>query len=256
MVHVDFDSEIERLIGRLVPLQRFVHYFGAQFDQPHLFSSHRDERGYRFENPDYRHFCLLRSCRIVSALNASIELVRCGYVQEIGVLLRTVIEYSSQIEYILISRDEQGNLIGNAATFVASFFSDNRRTSQQTNPKHVKLRQKDVHDAIGANLDEFNSGLSSRKTSDLMSHVYLVFSNYVHGRYPEIMDLFGGRPGHFHLKGMRGTPKDAENIETLDTLITSASNCFIQIAQALRLRDVVNAERILIEWYREGVGGV
>jgi hypothetical protein len=55
---------------------------------------------------------------------------------------------------------------------------------------------------------------------------------------------------------MRGTPKDAENIETLDTLITSASNCFIQIAQALRLRDVVNADRILIEWYREGVGGV
>jgi hypothetical protein len=254
MINLDFDHEIDRLIARMAPLQRFVHYFGAQFDPPHLFGS-RDERGFRFDNPDYRHFCLLRSCRIVSALNASIDLARHGYVQEIGVLLRTVIEYSSQIEYILISRDEQGNVIGKAAAFVASFFADNRRTHQQTNPKRVKLQQKDVHDLIGANLDEFNSALGSRTASDLMSNVYLTFSNYVHGRYPETMDLFGGRPGRFHLKGMRATPKDAENIETLDTLITSASNCFIQIAQVLRLRAVVNADQILIEWYRDGVSG-
>jgi len=143
MRSLDFDHQIDRLIARLIPLQRFVHYFGAQFDPPHLFSA-RDERGFRFENPDYRHFCLLRACRIVSALNASIDLARCGYVQEIGVLLRTVIEYSSQIEFILISRDEQGNVVGKAAAFVASFFDDNRRTGQQENPKRVKLNQKDV----------------------------------------------------------------------------------------------------------------
>jgi hypothetical protein len=250
-----FDNELDRLITRLVPLQRFVHYFGAQFGPPNLFKS-QDERGFRFENPDYRHFCLLRSCRIVSALNASVELARCGYAQEIGVLLRTVIEYSRQIEYILIHRDDQGNLTGKASAFVTSFFADNRRGSQQENPKLVKLRQKDVHDAIGATLDEYSSALDGRPASDLMSHVYLVFSNYVHGRYPETMDLFGGRPGRFHLKGMRGTPKDAENIETLDTLITSASNCFIQIAQALRLREVINADQVMIEWYRDGVSGV
>jgi hypothetical protein len=255
MTNFDMDREIERLIGRLVPLQRFVHYFGTQFNPPDLFTS-EDERGFRFTNPDYRHFCLLRSCRVVSALNASIDLAQGGYVQEIGVLLRTVIEYSRQIEYILINRDDEGNLTGKAAAFVTSFFADNRRGSQQENPKVVKLRQKDVHDAIGATLDEFNSAPESRTTSDLMSNVYLVFSNYVHGRYPETMDLFGGRPGRFHLNGMRGTPKDAENVETLDTLITSASNCFIQVALALKLRSVVNADQVMIEWFREGVSGV
>jgi hypothetical protein len=29
------------------------------------------------------------------------------------------------------------------------------------------------------------------------------------------MDLYGGRPGQFHLHGMNGTPKEGENLEIL-----------------------------------------
>jgi hypothetical protein len=248
-----FDSEIERLRNRVEPLERFVHLFSAQFGLPHLFAS-VDERGFRFRNPDYRHFCLLRACRIVSALNASIELARSGHVQEIGVILRTVIEYSSQVEYVLINRNEQGEVTGKAAAFVASFFDDNRRTGQHVDRKRFKLNQKDVHDAIGANLDEFNSTARARTTSDLMSHMYIVFSNYVHGRYPETMDLYGGMPGRFHLNGMKNTPKDNENIEIIDTLITTASNCLIQIAQNLRLRSLLASDPLISTWYRDVVG--
>jgi hypothetical protein len=255
MADLIFDQEMDRLTRRVIPLERFVHQFGAQFEPPHLFKT-LDERGYRFHNPDYRHFCLLRSCRIVSALHASINLARCGHVQEIGVLLRTVIEYSSQVEYILLNRDEQGVVTGKAAAFVSSFFEDNRRTEQGTDRKLSKLNQKDVHDAIGANLDELNLMGRNRTASELMSHVYLVFSNYVHGRYPESMDLFGGRPGRFHLNGMRGTPKDLENIEIIDTLIKTASNCLVQIAQGLKLRSLIDSDKILADWYRDGVSGV
>ncbi len=31
-------------------------------------------------------------------------------------------------------------------------------------------------------------------------------SGFVHGAYPHIMELYGGKPPHFHLKGMLGTP--------------------------------------------------
>ena len=31
-------------------------------------------------------------------------------------------------------------------------------------------------------------------------------SGYVHGAYPHIMELYGGNPAHYHLKGMFGTP--------------------------------------------------
>jgi hypothetical protein len=42
-------------------------------------------------------------------------------VQEIGVLLRSVIEYNTQVEYILLSRDEKGNVIGKAAEFLSNY---------------------------------------------------------------------------------------------------------------------------------------
>jgi hypothetical protein len=255
MLSAIFDREIVRLADRMIPLERFVHGLCDQFEPPFLFRS-VDERGFRYESPDFRHFCLLRCCRIVSALNASIGLARLGYTQEIGVLLRTVLEYTSQVEYVLINRNADGDPTGKAALFVSSFFGDDRRTGPKKDGKRAKLRQEDVHDAIGANLDELNEAAGRRPASELMSHVYLVFSNYVYGRYPETMDLFGGTPGRFHLNGMRGTPKDEENIETLDTLITSASNCLLQVAQMLRLRSLVSSDKILADWYREGVGGV
>src|ERR1700756_1369845 len=46
------------------------------------------DRGYRFDEPTTHHFCLLKAVRVVSALNASIELARRGYTQEIAVLMR------------------------------------------------------------------------------------------------------------------------------------------------------------------------
>ena len=250
----NFELEIERLANRVIPLERFVHFLAARLERPYLFRG-SNERGFRYETPDYCHFCLLRSSRMVSALNASIGLAKDGYVQEIAVLLRTIIEYSSQVDYVLLHRANDGVPTGRAATFVSSFFEDSRRTGGEASKKRMKLNQKDVHDAVGKNLDEFNSEIAKgKKASELMSNVYIAFSNYVHGRYPETMDLYGGRPGRFHLRGMRGTPKDSENIETIDTFITTVSNSLIQVTQGLHLRDAVCADDVLADWYLQGVG--
>jgi hypothetical protein len=61
------------------------------------------------------------------------------------------------------------------------------------------------------------------------------------------------RRGRFHLDGTRNTPKDMENIEIIDTLITSASNCFIQMAQNLQLRTVLASDPTISAWYRQAL---
>lgn len=191
---------------------------------------------------------------MVSGLNAAISLARTGFSQEIGVVLRAVIEYYTQVEYVL-SHSDQGEPTGKAASFIQDFFADDRRTGPTAIGKRVKLNQKEVHDAVGKTLDEFSpKDAGQRNASQLMSHVYLVFSNYVHGRYPESMDLYGGRPGRFHLQGMRGTPKDSENLEIIDTLTTSVSNCLIQVVQGLGLREAIKSDDELGDWYERGVG--
>jgi hypothetical protein len=76
-------------------------------------------------------------------------------------------------------------------------------------------------------------------------------SNYVHAKYPEVMDLYGGRPGRFHLRGMGGTPKDSENLEIIQTFITTASNAFVIMIQSLKLHAIVEADPVLAKWYSE-----
>lgn len=246
-------QEIDDLKQKVHTLEKFVDLFAAQFEPPKFFRKEL-EQGFRFTSPNYQHFCLLRSCRIVSALNASIELARAGYPQEIGVLLRTMIEYCSQVDFILLNRDDQGNVVGKAKSFVESYFDDVDRASDAER-KRIKLNQQDVHKSIGSQLDYFNKKEpGARLAHQLLSRVYLIFSNYVHGRYPETMDLFGGRPGRFHLRGMSGTPKDAENIEILKTLTDTASNCFAGLVQGLKMQSLIEADWALNAWYSAVVG--
>ena len=61
-------------------------------------------------------------------------------------------------------------------------------------------------------------------TSTLLSNVYLTLSNYVHARYPEVMDMYGGDPKRFHVDGMLGTPKDIENLMVLECYIETVAN--------------------------------
>jgi hypothetical protein len=244
-----FDDEIERLRKRIAPLATFLHAIDRTLDKPTL-SGSPEHLGFRYKNPQLIHFCLLRGARIVSALNASIELARCGYSQEIGVILRTMIEYASQIDFLLASLDKEGKHSGKAARFLEDFFADHRRPAAG---KRFKLIQKDVHDIVGTRLDEAavaaGEDLKQRRTAtELLSSIYLVFSNYVHGRYPESMDLYGGRPGSFHVHGMSRTPKDTENLEILDTLITTASNSLKGIAIDLELTEIIKSDPILSAW--------
>jgi len=244
-----FDHEIIRLRERVFPLNRMMHELTLSLEAPDFFKS-RDERGFRFQKPDLMHFCLLRGVRIVSALNASIELARFGYSQEVAVLLRTVIEYSTQIDFMLASLDPNGKLSADASAFVSGYFADDRRSGDQSS-KGARLVQKQVHAIIGERLDNAAGSEGKKPANRMLSNVYRIFSNYVHGRYPESMDLYGGTPGRFHLLGMRGTPKDNENIKILDTMTTSASLCFMGLVQTLKLQDIVSADPMLVDWFSE-----
>jgi hypothetical protein len=195
----------------------------------------------------------------ISALNAAVELVRTGYTQEFYVLLLTIAEYRTHIEFILSARDEKGNPDADAEKHLQQYFSDFARNSV-ADYKRPRLKQGAVHEAVGAMLNngiELSNRAAEFKTAmpaKLMSNVYLNFSNYVHARYPEVMDLYGGTPLHFHLRGMSETPKDEENVEMLDSTITSVSLTFGLLVQKLNLGDLIKRDDGLVKWYRQALG--
>lgn len=112
-----------------------------------------------------------------------------------------------------------------------------------------------MHATLGRKLDEIAEELSETEgrtpAARLYSNSYRGFSNYVHAKYPECMDLYGGRPGQFHLHGMNGTPKEAENIEMLQTFEVTLINCFVRMIQGLNLRHFVEADPVIGTWYEK-----
>lgn len=242
--------------SRIVPLEKFIHAFSNSLPNPLYYDSGKQHFGFRYGKPDSRHFCLLKGIRAVSGLNAAIELVRAGYTQEFYVLLRTIDEYKTHIEFVLYARNDDGALTADAEKHVQEYFADYARNSAE-DFKRPRLRQDAINKSIGRTMASGVRKIDrSEKFKDvvpekLLSNIYLNFSNYVHARYPEVMDLFGGSPPRFHLKGMSETPKDIENLDMLDTYITSVSLALKLLVQKMNLNDVVGRDAVLVAWYRE-----
>jgi hypothetical protein len=249
-MRASFGQALEDLRARIYPLARFVHEFAGTLDHP---LKDQVEAGYRFANPGAGHFCLLRACRVVSALNAMVALAEGGFTQEIGILFRIVYEAYTQIEAVMAQIRKDGHVSGEVATFVADYFGDNKRRNTDQ-AKRSNLSQRTVNELIGAQLDPFSAIPGDdpewKSAAETLANLNRAFSNYVHGRYPETMDLYGGIPGRFHLTGMRGTPKDWENLETISTIVTSASHCFVGVVQTLDLLGMLKHDPMLTEWYR------
>ena len=181
----------------------------------------------------------------MSALNAALELARGGYTQEIGVLMRTVTEFTNHIKFVLTAKSPKYKAI--AEKYVEEYFADSARVLGTHN--RAQVRENIVHEALEEALGKFApAGISTAKLS---SNVYLGVCYYVHGRYPEIMDLYGGIPGRFHCRGMSGTPKDMENLATLETFIESATTAFVLMVQALNLKHLIEGDPILTKWYSD-----
>jgi hypothetical protein len=249
---VTTDSALNALQEELEPLERLVRLLAASLDPPKLIST---ERGpwFRYDAPDVRHFCLLKAARALSDFNASIELARKGYLQEICVLIRTLIECARHIEYVLEPYSSEEHREG-AQRYLKEFFADNER-SPTPDPRKFQVQQGKIHDALGKLLDQIAEQLREvdgrRPAAQLYKNTYRMMSNYIHARYPECMDLYGGRPGQFHVRGMSGTPKMGEALELLQSFRVALSNCFVMMVHGLNLRKIIDGDPVIASWYRD-----
>lgn len=242
---------------RVAILERIVEIFTGLLPAP-TFRVLATDRYFRYEDPDLRHFCLLKAVRVVSALNASFELAKKGYTQELAVLMRMLSECTRHIEYVLDPDDGEKHK-SNVTKYLQEFFDDNER-DPDSEIKGVLIREKIINEQLGKTLDKIaalHGAVENRVPAAKLFHrSSRAFSFYVHARYPESMDLFGGRPGRFYLRGMSGTPKDRENLETLDTFITTASTTFVIMVQGIpELRAAALKEPALHRWYAAAVNG-
>jgi hypothetical protein len=128
---------------------------------------------------------------------------------------------------------------------VRDYFADYAR-NRSGGLQAPQVRQGLVHKYLGEALDiiaEQNRVVEDRKPAETVySDIYLTYSNYVHAKYPEVMDFYGGGPGPFHLDGMQGAPKDDENFAIIETFINTAAIALKLIVSKLRLHHLLEAD--------------
>jgi hypothetical protein len=255
-IAINIEAGLNALQQEVEPLERIIRLLAARLDAP-ILQVTLAGKAFRYDSPDVRHFCLLKGARALSDFNACIELARRGYVQEICVLIRTMVECIRHLEYV-VEPYGSGEHKASAERYVQEFFADGRRGAA-ADPHKFQMQQGKVHDALGKVLDQISAELG--KDSDgrkpagaLYRDTYGVMSNYVHARYPECIDLYGGKPGEFHVRGMSGTPKDAESLEILQSFSTTLAQGFVMMIQGLKLKAIVDADPMIGRWYMSHVG--
>jgi hypothetical protein len=180
---------------------------------------------FRYLNKDIQTLCLIKSGRIISSLNAIIFLFEKGFVLEIGVLIRTIKECIADLSFLL------ENYPGKPFTksqkqYIDEFYKeefDDPSNPVETIRKHNRVNTNKIHSSYARNINELWKNIKDEKVKKKLkiitnpynhqkatTSILQVFSGYVHFSYTQSMEIIGGSPPDYHLKGFNNTPKIQE----------------------------------------------
>lgn len=176
---------------------------------PPDFVSRGSQKVFRYKNESIEAAIVQKCARMVSGLNASLVLLRTGYVQEIGALFRMLDEFSEDILF-LCQAVRTGEITELHKKYLKLFYQeefdnpDNAFLSTQNRPT---IQRKKIHAAISRIPEQELNQSDNKELHRTLSQAY---SGYVHAASTHVMEMYGGNPPGFHVSGMIGTPRLAE----------------------------------------------
>ena len=221
--------------------------FIGQHGRPEFVKEPGLER-FRFRQPSPRLFQVLKCVRVVSGFRACQCLLEKGYVQEIGVLLRTILEFLNDIDFIE-EGIRQGQLTSTQQEMLDLFFEHDLQNSDELMKDHSKrptIARKKVYPAIAKSLNPGNPDRMQRILKTLEDS----YSGYVHGSYPHIMELYEGGTWQFRTDGMIDTPLVLTFFGVIARCSHSALNLFSELAHSGNLNELaikLTNQRIKLE---------
>lgn len=186
--------------------------------------------------------------RTISALAASRVLLQSGFVQDQAALHRVMDELNEDILFLVaaVTNDKPTDLHKRyLEEFFAEEFHDPRDIVASARSRAMVPRKK-----IRAYLQRVLNAESADPSRELEvgKTISNVFSGYVHGASPQIMDMCWGNPPTFQLFGMRGTARWEEHRDDawnyyyrLLISLTAAAKAFGDVELVRRLYSYMEA---------------
>ena len=193
--------------------------------------AHRDSFVFRYANKGIHEALIQKLARNISGLNAVSVLLNSGYVQEAGVLFRTLDEIQEDI-FFLASAETNGARTDRHTQYLEAFYSDavfSREEDSLDIPKPNSVSRKKIR---AHTMNVLGQGINVSQALAAGESVGTAYSGYVHAASENIMDMYGGDPPHFHIQGMRGTPRMTESSRDAENYVYRGLMATIVVAKA------------------------
>jgi hypothetical protein len=189
-------------------MQSTVHALAARVPQPQMVPC-KTSFVFRYIEQLPEQAIVQKLARVVTTLRAATVLMRQGLVQEQGALQRVIQEIHEDIiflAYALIFND----LTPLHEKYLDAFYEEEFDATDpiDSTQKRLMVRRSKIQSYIA---NKEGSELDPSRTITLSKTLAKAYSGFVHAASPQIMDMYGGNPPHFHVEGMLGTRRHAEH---------------------------------------------
>lgn len=190
--------------------------------------------------------------RMISSLHAARLLMEEGFVQEQATLQRVLDEITEDISFLAFSV-VFGDSTPLHKTYLDSFFQEefDPRDSVSSSTERPTVSRKKIR----AYIDRVVSGpKGSSKHLDAARTVSKAYSGYIHAASPQIMDMYGGNPPRFHVRGMRNSPRQREHRADLWNYFYRSILAFAFAAKAFGDEDLLSSVRTFADKFVQATG--
>ncbi len=225
-------------------LERVIGVFEQELDKPE-----RIHGAFVYKSLTVKHVCLLKGVGIVSGLNALLVLFQAGHVTEMGVLIRTIGDCINDIYFLL---EHFPDTTPEVEKYISNFFSEDIGDLTIVQDQEKKIHRTKARKIYASRARLLSEHINFPVGREMVYKIYSVYSGYVHAAYPNIMEMYGGRPPHkFHLQGMKGTSRIKDWEEILITFIRSSTLVFGYMADKYDKTDLVQEIRGILDWFEK-----
>lgn len=185
---------------------------------------------FRYHECDVHQALVQKLARVISGLHAARLLLANGFLQEQCALQRTLDEFNEDILFLaygVISADITDLHREYLAAFFQEEFDDPTRAIESTQKRPMAPRKK-----IRAYNARINGAIDPSRGAETMRTIDKLYSGFVHGASPQIMEMYYGDPPHFHVCGMLGTDLADDCREDLWNYFYRGITSFVVTAKA------------------------
>lgn len=213
----------------LAHMEEIIHSLASRIPRPKKVPF-KDGFNYRYIEKSIHQALVQKIARLLSSLYAARLLNEHGFIQEQASLQRILDEIKEDITFLSYS------IIFNETTelhhaYLAAFWEEEfaADTSLESTKKRPMIPRKKIHAYI-ARME--GVGMNPSRGVELARTISKIYSGYIHAASPQIMDMYGGNPPIFHVKGMLNSELHQEHTADLWNYFYRSIIAFILVAKA------------------------